>query len=170
MAPESGDPSGGDRPKPPPDYKVYKARRGLNLTKPDLGSLREKMRPKRDSDPKRPEPALQPEKTGRPWLKWIGIAIGGWLLLSLITFAISATIQKGKLADTGDALGGNPLLAASAQNILVLGTDVRSDEFAGVGESKKCLEQAASGETPSACTAGARADTLMVLRAGGGAF
>ena len=169
MAPESGDSSGGERPKPPPDYKVYKSRRGLSLSKPDLGSLREKVRPKGDG-PERPKPAFEPEREGRPWLKWIGIALGGWLLLSLVTFAISATIQKSKLADTGDTLGGNPLLAASPQNILVLGTDVRSDDFAGEGESEECLEQAASGETPSACAAGARADTLMVLRAGGGAF
>ena len=172
MAPETGDSSSGERPKPPPDYKVYKSRRGLSVGKPDLGSLREKVRPKGGKDPDRPAPALEPESKGRPWLKWIGIAIGGWLLLSLITFAISATIQKSKLADMGDTLGGNPLLAVSPQNILVLGTDVRSDEFGGAEEteSEKCQEQAASGATPSACAAGARADTLMVLRAGGGAF
>ena len=173
MAADSGDSGGSERPKPPPDYKVYKSRRGLNIGKPDLGSLREKVRPKGEKDdPGRPAPALEPEKKGRPWLKWVGIAIGGWLLLSFITFAISATIQKSKLADMGDTLGGNPLLALSAQNILVLGTDVRSDEFGGAEEteSKKCQEQAASGEEPTACAAGARADTLMVLRAGGGAF
>ena len=172
MAPESGDSSGGGRPKPPPDYKVYRSRKGLSLGKPDLGSLREKVRPKGGKDPGRPAPALEPERKRRPWLKWIGIVLGGWLLLSLVTFAISATIQKSKLADTGDTLGGNPLLAVSPQNILVLGTDVRSDEFGGAEEteSKECQEQAASGETPSACAAGARADTLMVLRAGGGAF
>jgi LCP family protein required for cell wall assembly len=174
MAPESGDSGGGERPKPPPDYKVYRSRRGLSIGKPDLSSLREKVRPKGEKDPAKPEhsPALKPERKRRPWLKWIGIAIGGWLLLSLITFAISATIQKSKLADTGDTLGGNPLMAISPQNILVLGTDVRSDEFGGAEEteSEECQEQAASGETPSACVAGARADTLMVLRAGGGAF
>jgi LCP family protein required for cell wall assembly len=173
MAADSGDSGGGERPKPPPDYKVYKSRRGFSLGKPDLGSLREKVRPKGGKDESgRPPPALEPEKKGRPWLKWVGIAIGGWLLLSFVAFAISATIQKGKLADMGDTLGGNPLLAVSAQNILVLGTDVRSDEFGGAEEteSKKCQEQAASGEEPTACVAGARADTLMVLRAGGGAF
>src|ERR687897_210710 len=102
MAPESGDSTGGERPKPPPDYKVYKSRRGLSLSKPDLGSLREKVRPKGDGDGERPRPTLEPEKKGRPWLKWVGIVIGGWLLLSLVTFAVSATIQKSKLADTGD--------------------------------------------------------------------
>jgi len=164
--------SEGERPKPPPDYKVYKSRRGLGSEKPDLASLREKLRPgggeKRSSDPK---PAIKSDRGGRPWLKWIGLAIVGWLLLSFITFAVSATIQKSKLADTDDTLGGNPFLAASAQNILVLGTDVRSEDFATEeAESDECIEQASSGDTPSACSGGARADTLMVLRAGGGAF
>lgn len=165
--------SEGDRPKPPPDYRVYRSRRGLGLSKPDLGSLGDKVRAKRDDQPRRerPQPGLAPQRNRRPWIKWIALGIGGWLLLSLITFAISATIQKGKLADTGGTLGGNPLLAAFPQNILVLGTDVRSDDFAGEeADSEECQEQAASGETPSACAAGARADTLMVLRAGGGAF
>ena len=167
MAPESD----GERPKPPPDYKVYRSHRGVSLGKPDLGSLREKVSSKRPKDPRGAPPSRKPEGRRRPWLKWVGIAIGGWLLLSLIAFAISATIQKSKLADTGDTLGGNPLLAVVPQNILVLGTDVRSDDFAGAeAESEECLEQAASGETPSACSGGARADTLMVLRAGGGAF
>ncbi len=172
------DPSDGERPKPPPDYKVYRAKRGLK--KPDLGSLREKAlpgsgkpgRPPAEKGPGGPTRAAKVERKRRPWIKWILIGIGGWLLLSFISFAISATIQKGKLADTGDTLGGNPILAISPQNILVLGTDVRSEEFGGdeETESKECQEQAASGETPTACAGGARADTLMVLRAGGGAF
>ncbi len=167
MAPDSR----GERPKPPPDYKVYKSRRGAGFSKPDLGSLKDKLRPGGSGSTPSREPAVKPQRKDRPWLKWFGFAIGGWLLLSFVAFAVSATIQKTKLADTGDTLGGNPLLAASPQNILVLGTDVRSEDFATAeAESEECLEQAASGETPSACTSGARADTLMVLRAGGGAF
>lgn len=167
----------GERPEPP-DYKVYKSRRGLGFGKPDLSSLKERLRPSGGKSPEGPEedrsPVTQskPEREGRPWLKWIGLALVGWLLVSLAAFAISAAIQKSKLADTGDSLGGNPLLAAFPQNILVLGTDVRSDEFASadLAESDECVEQASSGATPTACTGGARADTLMVLRAGGGAF
>ncbi|MEJ7876108.1 MAG: LCP family protein [Solirubrobacterales bacterium] len=169
MAPPTDD----ERPKPPPDYKVYRSRRVPSVGKPDVGSLRERLAPKGPKKPpgdKRPS-VREAEGKRRPWLKWIGLAIFGWLLISFVAFAISATIQKAKLADTGDTLGGNPLLAVSAQNILVLGTDVRSDEFASAeAESKECVEQASSGETPSACAGGARADTLMVLRAGGGAF
>jgi LCP family protein required for cell wall assembly len=166
MAPAGED----DRPQPPPDYKVYRSRRGPALSRPDLGTLKEKLRPGGGERPSSAPPSAKPQRRGRPWLKWIALALGGWLLVSLISFAVSATIQKAKLADTGDTLGGNPLLAASAQNILVLGTDVRSDDFAAEGESEECLDQAASGETPTACSLGVRADTLMVLRAGGGAF
>ncbi len=164
-------PDEGERPKPPPDYKLYRSRRGPNIGKPDLSSLRGKSQPPGGKGPKERRPSLKPEKQGKPWLKWIGIFVVGWLLLSFLAFAISATIQKNKLADTGDTLGGNPLLAAFPQNILVLGTDVRSDEFASdEAESDKCVEQASTGDTPDACAGGARADTLMVLRAGGGAF
>jgi LCP family protein required for cell wall assembly len=166
MAPDSS----GKRPKPPPDYKVYKSRRGPGFSKPELGSLKEEVRPGtgRPSAPK----TAKAQRQGRPWLKWIGLALFGWLVLSFVAFAVSATIQKAKLADTGGTLGGNPFLVASPQNILVLGTDVRSDDFGGSAEaeSEECIEQAASGETPSACSGGVRADTLMVLRAGGGAF
>jgi LCP family protein required for cell wall assembly len=157
----------------PPDYKVYRARRRFGA--PDLDSLRQKLR--RDRPEKAPkEPAgpeeAKPEREGRPWLKWIGFALLGWLLLSIVAFAVSATIQKSKLTDMGDTLDSNPLMALFAQNILVLGTDVRDTEFASAeqAESEECVEAAETGEATLDCASGARADTIMVLRAGGGAF
>src|SRR5688500_18984238 len=163
----------GKRPEPP-DYKVYRSRRRFSA--PDLDSLREKVRGKRGEErpprgPREPEPP-KPEREGRPWLKWLGLAALGWLLLSFVAFAISATIQKSKLADTGDALASNPLMAVFPQNILVLGTDVRDSEFASAeqAESEECVEAAATGEATLDCATGARADSIMVLRAGGGAF
>ena len=44
----------------------------------------------------------------------------------------------------GDTLHGNPFLAVSPQTILVLGTDIRSGQFAGPDEaaSKRCIEAA----------------------------
>ena len=165
----------GGRPEPP-DYKVYRSRRGPRLGKPNLGSsgalgsLRDRLRPGQSDGRDTPEPAPD-DGARRPWLRWIGLALLGWLLVSVVSFAVSAQIQKSKLADTGGTLGGNPLMAAFAQNILVIGTDVRSDEFADAeAQSDECVEQASTGATPSACTSGARADTLMILRAGGGAF
>lgn len=165
--------------KGPPEYKVYRSRGRGGLGKPDLSSLRDKakgsgQRPPREPRSGRPAtPKLSRERSGgRSWVKWVGIAIAGWLAVSFLSFAISATIQKGKLADTGDTLGGNPLLAAVPQNILVLGTDVRDTEFADAAsvESDECVDAAASGEATLDCADGARADSIMVLRAGGGAF
>ena len=161
----------GNRPEQP-DYKVYRSRR--RFSPPDLDSLREKVRGGRGERPSK-EPrearAPKPEREGRPWLKWVGIAIVGWLLLSLVAFAVSATIQKSKLVDMGDTLDSNPLMALFPQNILVLGTDVRDTEFAsGEAESEECVEAAATGGATLDCATGARADSIMVLRAGGGAF
>jgi len=182
------------RPPKRPEYKVYRARKGLRgAGKESLSGLREKVggAPKKPVDPsKKPksDEELSERKVfkagrggdgesdgareGRPWFKYIALAIVGWVVISFISFGISAQIQKGKLADTGDTLGGNPLLVASAQNILVLGTDVRSGDFAGGDEasSQKCVDAAAHGaKAPTECLP-ARADSIMVLRAGGGTF
>src|ERR671918_1898765 len=144
-----------------PEYKVYRSRRRFSA--PDLDSLRQRLRGERGEkapeEPRRPaEP--KPEGEGRPWRKWVGFAVLGWLLLSLVAFAVSATIQKFKLADTGDALSSNPLMAVVPQNILVLGTDVRDTEFASAdqAESEECVEAAATGEPTLDCVSGARAD------------
>ncbi len=167
MAPDD---EGGQR----PDYKVYRSRKGFS--KPDLNSLRERVSAtRRQRKPRGPRESREPRtprpKGERSWLKWLGIAVVGWLLLSFVSFGISATIQKSKLADTGDALSSNPLLAVVPQNILVLGTDVRDNEFASSeAESEECVEAAATGEETLNCVSGARADSIMVLRAGGGAF
>ena len=94
--------------------------------------------------------------------------------MSFLAFEISSQIQKGKLIDMGNTLHGNLFLAASPQTILVIGTDIRSGEFAGAGEaeSKSCLETVESGKpTGRTCKHGPyRSDTLMLVRAGGGDF
>lgn len=109
----------------------------------------------------------------RRWLKWVLIGIAGWLVLSFLSFAVSAQIQSMKLdGDARDALQGNPWLLTSAQNILIIGTDSRSPDTLepGAAQEERCYEQQAKGEAPSDGCAGARADTLMVVRAGGGQF
>jgi len=88
-------------------------------------------------------------------LKWLAIAIVGWLLLSVILFVISAQIETGNLpSSASDALssGGNMLF--SANNILILGTDQRPS----------------GSKEPGANTsdAGSRSDTIMLWRVGGG--
>ena len=94
--------------------------------------------------PERPASA----RGGGAALKWVGLFALGWILLSFLAFAISAQIQKGKLADgAGEVLDGNPFMLASPQTILVLGTDVRSGAFAGAdeAESKNCIDAVTSG-------------------------
>ena len=105
--------------------------------------------------------------------KWALIAAVAWFLLSVVLFAVSAQIQKGKLDDrAGDLLGGSPFLAATGGTILVIGTDARP-EATGAEEAEtrsKCIDQGATGSAPSSDCPGFRADTLMLVRAGGGAF
>src|SRR6266545_4152165 len=106
-----------------PPYTVYRSRPSLRdrLRKPSLESIR------RDSGGRGGIRGFFGRLTGgkRPWLRWILIFAVGWLLLSFITFAISAQIQKGKLPQSAkDALEGGPAVLAG-QNILILGGDRR---------------------------------------------
>jgi LCP family protein required for cell wall assembly len=174
--------NGEQQPSGPPEYKVYRSRKGLlpRLRSPDLSGLRERTprAPKWWRRDKRPEPE-QPGPAHR-WtvkraLKWVGLAALAWVLLSFLAFAVSAQLQSFKLSgEARDALHGNPLLLPSAQTILVLGTDARPPDTKepGAAPSEKCFEQQAQGDAPhDGCSQGQfRADTLMLIRAGGGAF
>lgn len=167
-------------PKPerqePPEYTVYKSRPRLldRLGKPDLSGLRGKLGGGGEQPPK----SLSAPGDGPPWrrvLKWVGILALGWIMLSFLAFAISAQIQKSKLADgIGKTLDGNPFMLASPQTILVLGTDVRSGAFAGPdeSESQNCIDAITSGRPDDgSCEHGPyRSDTIMLIRAGGGSF
>jgi LCP family protein required for cell wall assembly len=173
---------GEQRPPGPPDYKVYRARRGFlsRFQKPDLSGLRERewRAPKLPGRPGGPKRERDPGPA-RPWarraLKWVGLAVVGWVLLSFLAFAVSAQLQAFKLSgEAKSALHGNPFLLPSAQTILVLGTDARPPDTKepGAAPSQECFEQQAHGDAPHGpCSQGEfRADTLMLLRAGGGAF
>jgi LCP family protein required for cell wall assembly len=143
--PDRGKP-GESREKPP--YRVYRSRPSLRdrFRKPSLDGLRTSTaeggwrgRLKRLVGGK------------RPWLRWVVIVAVGWLLLSFISFAISAQIQKGKLPQSAkDALKGGPDVLLG-QNILILGGDRR-------GKTQKNAN-GSEGQGPP------RADTIMVLHA-----
>jgi LCP family protein required for cell wall assembly len=168
-----------DKPDPPqrPDYKVYRSRPRLldRLRAPDLSSLRGRAQGKGPERPPRRGAATAPGERSlrRRVLRWALIAGAVWIAISLLAFAISSQLQKWKLdGGVGDVLGGNPLMAVFPQTILVIGTDVRSGAFASDAEavSKHCIEKATSGgPTAGGCPA-SRADTIMLIRAGGGKF
>jgi LCP family protein required for cell wall assembly len=172
---------GEQRPSGPPDYKVYRSRKGFlsRLRSADLSGLRERAklpgkRPEGEPGPERERRFRPPRTRLRQVLKWVGIAGLGWILLSLLAFAVSAQLQSFKLSgEAKEALHGDPFLLVNPQTILVLGTDARppgTDD--GAGASEECFEQQSRGQAPhDPCFEGEfRADTLMLVRAGGGAF
>jgi LCP family protein required for cell wall assembly len=174
-------PDGEKRPPEPPEYNVYRSRKGLfsRLKGADLSGLRDRARlpswrrrKPDDPGPSGPRPGrsrVEPRKIFR----WLALAALGWILISFLAFAVSAQIQSFKLSgEAGKALHGNPLLLPSAQTILVLGTDARPPGSSDDNTSEKCFEQQSKGEKPhDPCFEGEfRADTLMLIRAGGGVF
>jgi len=171
--------NGEQNPSGDPEYKVYRSRRGLfsRFRSPNLSALRDRARGARPGGGKTPKAAPPPGEgegwSGRRVLKWIAILAGVWVLISIAAFAISAQLQSMKLHDSAKlVLGGNPFLLASPQNILVIGTDARTADTKEPGAETRgrCLNQQAEGAPPSGGCPGFRADTLMVVRAGGGKF
>lgn len=177
---------GEQRRREPPEYNVYRSRRGpfSRLRKPDLSGFKDRAKPpgkRREDEPpppgRRRRERRQPGRRGgwRRFAKWAGLAALGWILLSFLAFAVSAQLQAFKLSgDAKSTLHGNPFLLASAQTILVIGTDARPPDTKepGAAPSEECFEQQANGDVPHGeCSVGEfRADTLMLIRAGGGAF
>ena len=172
-----------------PDYRVYRSRRRIfpSLRRQSLGAAKGPRAPgrkpsrrrqsRRDLNDRRaagePIPSGPRRVSGRRVAKWILIGVLGWALLSLLAFGVSAQIQAFKLdGEARSALDGNPWLLPQAQNILVIGTDSRSPDTLepGAAQEERCYEQQASGAAPADGCGGARADTLMVVRAGGGKF
>jgi LCP family protein required for cell wall assembly len=130
----------------PPEYKVYRSRRKPLARGGDLDALRRRLSRNRDGDEPRAPRDRPPITPGRV-LKWVALAIAGWLLLSLVLFMISAQTQDGVSPATERALSSKGSLFTGS-NILVLGSDVRTGE--SIDES-----QAGPG----------RSDTIMLVHA-----
>jgi LCP family protein required for cell wall assembly len=131
-----------------PTYRVYRSRPSLldRFRKPGLrglrgasaGGLRERL-------------SRLGGGGGRRWLRWVLIAIAAWIVISFVTFGISAQIQKGKLDDAAkEALAGGPDLLVG-QNVLILGGDRRGSTQRNAAGSE--------GQGPP------RADSIIVLHA-----
>lgn len=162
-------PPAGEQPDRP-DYKVYRSRRSIfsRIRRPEMPKLGRPRLPRRDRDGGRGSDRPGIERTGRRrWLRIALWAIAGWILLSAVVFAVSAQLQKSKLPDSAqEAIRWNPMLLTEGQNILVIGTDVRPE-----GSKEAGAQTLGSDSCPHvARCANTRADTLMLVRAGGGAF
>jgi len=132
--------------KGPPEYKVYRARRrplGRLKRAGDLDALRRRLSRVRDRDPH--EPRERKGITPGRVVKWVAIAIAGWLVLSLALFMLSAQLQDGVSAEAENALANSGSLLTGS-TILVLGSDART------GES---IDKSQQGP--------ARADSIMLI-------
>ena len=159
-----------------PDYKVYRSRPRLLRRRADDGGIAQRLRelrapgaapgpPDYERDGRGPRLPKLPSLRGRRSpgaprgitpgrvAKWLLIALFGWIALSAILFMVSAQMQRGELAsEVGEQLDPGPYPLTGANTILVLGSDERTEALAEPGSGG-----------PS------RADSIMLLRIGGGA-
>ncbi len=120
MNPSSGPPD-------PPEYNVYRARKKPLARGGDLNALKRRLSRSRGDDEPRPPRDGERRVTPGRILKWIAVAVGVWLVLSLTLFLISATTQEGVSPEAERALSsGGTMLTGT--NILVLGSDARTGE------------------------------------------
>ena len=132
----------------PPEYNVYRSRRRAPSRLSgggDLDALRKRLSRFRDREPR--EPGERRGITPGRVIKWIVLAVVGWLLLSLVLFLVSAQTEEGVSDSAKSALSSDGSLL-SGSTILVIGSDARTGD--SIDESQ---------EGPS------RADTIMLVRA-----
>ncbi len=144
-----------------PEYRVYRSRKPW-LPRRGGGDRNELTRLRGDAQ--RP-PLLEPERDGVPRrrrrpisrgriVRWLVLAIGGWIALSILVFLVSAQLQQGNVSDANRLLGGAGYPLWSPNNILVLGSDVRTR---------------ANAEPGAQTTGRGRSDSILLMRVGGGA-
>jgi len=134
----------------PPEYKLYRARPRLLQRGRDGGSMLDELR---GTPPGAPPKRRRRITVGRV-VKWLALAVVGWLLLSLVLFLVSATLQQDAVPDSAQAqLDRGGVGLTSPQTTLVLGSDRRTPGT---------KEPGASVSGPS------RSDSILLLRFGGG--
>lgn len=140
-------------PPEPPQYNVYRSRKRLTDRFQGGGANPlEALRRRRANRGQHPGvPARKGGITPRRVLKWFAFAVLAWILVSIVSFFVSAQINGGVNERTQAALsGGGSVLTGS--NILVLGSD----------------ERPKGSKEPGAQSAAARADSIIVMRVGFG--
>jgi LCP family protein required for cell wall assembly len=139
-------------PAGPPEYRVYRSRKGWlprrgGDDRDALAQLRGERAPQRSERPRKNV------STGRV-VRWVVTAILAWVLLAGLVFLVSAQIQQGTIGDeANERLGGAGYPAWSPNNVLVLGSDQRTKDT----------------REPGGSTTSGRADSIMLMRVGGGA-
>jgi LCP family protein required for cell wall assembly len=137
-------------PAPPveePEYRLYRTRPRLfgRGGGDGLGALDGLRRA-----PRRTRRRITPGRV----VKWLALALAGWLLLSFVLFMVSAQFGQDRVASEAQGqLDGSPAPVVSASTVLVLGSDQRA---------KGTHEAGATTSGPS------RSDSIMLLRVGGG--
>ena len=151
-----------------PDYKVYRS--GPRLFRRDRpgkgpGGLGELRGPRRDgggppeyqvhrAGRESSQPAGRRRHLPRRLLRYGLLALAAWCLVSLVIFLVSAQIQRAKISDAARAaLDPSGFTLTEPNNILILGSDARTDE---------------TNEPGSRVGGPSRADSIMLLRIGGG--
>jgi LCP family protein required for cell wall assembly len=105
-----------------PEYTLYRARKGplSRLKKNEPGGISDLRRDRRPAQPTRTRKPITPGRV----LKWVVLAVLGWLLLSFVVFLVSAQLADHSSDSAKAALSpGGSLLTGST--ILVLGSDAR---------------------------------------------
>lgn len=131
-----------------PSYRVYRSRPRL-FARGELGDSPSRPRPGRG------RPSLPRPRRLRPAAFVGGLFVGvlGWVVLSVLVFLVSALLAGGGVSDEAqEALAPGPPGLLEPVNVLLLGSDARSDSTAEPG----------SRGQPS------RADTILLMRVGGG--
>jgi LCP family protein required for cell wall assembly len=145
-------PTDSEAPPDKPDYRVYRSRRPL-LARRSGGDGDELAKLRDDARQRLPRRARPRVSAGRV-VRWLVLVVVGWIALSVVVFLVIAQIQQGRISDAANQyLGGAGYPLWSPNNILVLGSDQRT----------------ADTREPGAQTGVGRADSILLLRIGGGA-
>ncbi len=113
-------------PEPPPRRRGPRAAAGAAARRPTprSGATRSA------AGPGAPRRRITPGRV----LKYLGLALLGWLLVSAVLFLVSAQIQSSKIDDAAnEQLGGGGFPLTTPNTILVLGSDARTEENAEPG-------------------------------------